>query len=351
MKIIHCADIHLGSKMETNLSKEKAKIRKEEIFDAFNKMIEYASSNNIKHIIISGDLIDSKNVSSTVKNKVLKIFNKHSDINFYYLEGNHDAHVLDLTDIPSNLFVFNSEFKKYVIDDICIGGICSNNTQDINFDNDKYNILLLHGNVVKYNSNEKDDIYLPNYNGLNINYFALGHIHKNEVINIIKESMAVYSGCLEGRGFDEAGSKGFYVLDINDKKLVSLEFVNSPIRSINIVNVDISSAVDSDDILKNIKNKLNSYSKNDLFKVILTGEYELEVQKNIQRVTEKLNEEYYFVKIEDQSKLKINYKDYENDISLLGEFVRTVLDKQDLSEDERNKILEYGIKALKNEDL
>ena len=107
MKIIHCADIHLGSKMETNLSKEKAKIRKEEIFDAFNKMIEYASSNNIKHIIISGDLIDSKNVSSTVKNKVLKIFNKYSDINFYYLEVNHDAHVLDLTDIPSNLFVFN----------------------------------------------------------------------------------------------------------------------------------------------------------------------------------------------------------------------------------------------------
>ena len=27
-----------------------------------------------------------------------------------------------------------------------------------------------------------------------------------------------YSGCLEGRGFDETGDKGFVLIDVNDKK-------------------------------------------------------------------------------------------------------------------------------------
>ena len=32
MKIIHCADIHLDSKMSANLTKEKARERKTELF-------------------------------------------------------------------------------------------------------------------------------------------------------------------------------------------------------------------------------------------------------------------------------------------------------------------------------
>ena len=45
MKFIHCADIHLDSKMETNLSSQKAKERKKEILNTFERMVAYAVEN------------------------------------------------------------------------------------------------------------------------------------------------------------------------------------------------------------------------------------------------------------------------------------------------------------------
>ena len=50
MKIIHTADLHLDSAMKTNLSKEKAKMRNNEILHTFERMVEYAK-NNGKEII------------------------------------------------------------------------------------------------------------------------------------------------------------------------------------------------------------------------------------------------------------------------------------------------------------
>ena len=58
MKIIHCADIHLGSKLESNFTEAKAKERKAELFDNFVRLIEYAKDNEIYHVIIAGDLFD-----------------------------------------------------------------------------------------------------------------------------------------------------------------------------------------------------------------------------------------------------------------------------------------------------
>ena len=70
MKIIHCADLHLDSKMTSNLSKEQAKERKMEILRTYSRMIEYAKNNDVKAIIIAGDLFDTRNVSATARNLV-----------------------------------------------------------------------------------------------------------------------------------------------------------------------------------------------------------------------------------------------------------------------------------------
>ena len=42
---------------------------------------------------------------------------------------------------------------------------------------------------------------------------------------------------------------------------------------------------------------------------------------------------------------------YQNDISLKGEFIRTVIDQKDLTEEEKSKIISTGIKALSGEDI
>ena len=63
MKIIHCADLHLDSKMTANLSKEQAKERKMEILRTFSRMVEYAKNNQVSVIIIAGDLFDTRTVT------------------------------------------------------------------------------------------------------------------------------------------------------------------------------------------------------------------------------------------------------------------------------------------------
>ena len=85
MKIIHCADLHLDSKMTSNLSKEQAKERKMEILRTYSRMIEYAKNNDVKAIIIAGDLFDTRNVSATARNLVKDSITSNPDIDFIIL--------------------------------------------------------------------------------------------------------------------------------------------------------------------------------------------------------------------------------------------------------------------------
>ena len=71
MKIIHCADMHLDSKMTANLTKEQAKERKGEILRTFVKMVDYARNHGVTAIIIAGDMFDTRNISVTVRNMVM----------------------------------------------------------------------------------------------------------------------------------------------------------------------------------------------------------------------------------------------------------------------------------------
>ena len=80
MKIIHCADLHLDSKMTANLSKEQAKERKMEILRTFSRMVEYAKNNQVSVIIIAGDLFDTRTVSATARNLVRDVIIQNSDI-------------------------------------------------------------------------------------------------------------------------------------------------------------------------------------------------------------------------------------------------------------------------------
>ena len=126
MKIIHCSDLHLDSKMKSNLDSKKAKERRDEILITYQNMIQYAKSNGVKIILIAGDMFDKKNITVKARNIVLDSINSNPEIDFIYLKGNHDEanFVSDLEEIPSNLKLFNStEWTTYKYGRITISGI------------------------------------------------------------------------------------------------------------------------------------------------------------------------------------------------------------------------------------
>ena len=91
MKILHCADIHFGSKIESKFPKEKSDERKREVRAAFLRMVEYAKRNNIGAIILAGDIFDSDRPLKRDKEYFYSVVRNTPEIDFLYLCGNHDT--------------------------------------------------------------------------------------------------------------------------------------------------------------------------------------------------------------------------------------------------------------------
>ena len=359
MKIIHCADLHLDSKMETNLDKEKARERKNEILITYENMVKYARENGVKVIIIAGDLFDKKNVSSKAKKVVENSIESNPEIDFLYLKGNHDekGFIEDEENIPTNLKLFSAEeWKKYEYGNIEISGIefGQKSTYELYnslmLEKNKINIVVMHGQEVESNSKDKTEIVnLKELRNKNIDYLALGHIHSYKKEKLDNRGIYCYSGCLEGRGFDECGAKGFVLLDIENNK-IETKFVPFSKRVLYEISVNITGITETNDIENKIQENIKDIPKTSLVKIVLTGETELGSERDIKYLTKKFEQEFYYIKIYDRTKVKIDYMKYKYDATLKGEFIRLVL-SQDLTDEEKNEIISTGIKALSGEEV
>ena len=350
MRFIHCADIHLDSVMK-NLKEGKAKERKDELRLSFEKMIVAARENGVKAIIIAGDMFDSKTVSTKTKNYITDLFAEYSDIDFLYLSGNHDEQNI-MTGICEKLnnVYFLSE-NPIVYDNICIYGFkpTSESSYDaLTFDKNNVNIVVMHGQVDDYNCS-KDYVNLKKLKGKNIDYLALGHIHYFSEYRLDERGVAVYSGCLEGRGFDEIGQKGFVALEVKDNK-INYSFNAFSRRVLYEIKVDITNKQTVKEIDNEIISSVKDIDAGNLVKVVLCGNVNVETEKDIEHFEKILNDRFYFAKVKDETKLLSDIEKVKNDISLKGEFVKRVLESN-LTQESKERIIRFGIKALNGEEI
>lgn len=365
MRFIHCADLHLDSKMTANLSKEKAKIRKIELLNTFKKMVNYASDNQIKGIIIAGDLYDTKNISATAKNAVIDEILNHPELDFYYLLGNHDGDSLlsAFSEMPDNLKLFNNSWTDYKVENTkihIIGIEISEENNSTMYDaltlnpND-FNIVVLHGQEAIHKSKDKNvKISLRELKNKNIDYLALGHIHQYKREKLDSRGIYCYSGCLEGRGFDECGEHGFVVIDIDDEKYtLKSEFINMASRQLYNVLVDVSECLTTVEVGNKINDRLleENIEGKHMVKVSLVGKVDIECDINIELLTKQFEENYFFFKIKNETALTFNYEKFALDVSLKGEFVRTVMQEDSLEDEEKATIIRYGLEALAGEEI
>jgi len=158
-----------------------------------------------------------------------------------------------------------------------------------------------------------------------------------------------YCGCLEGRGFDECGDKGFILLEVEGKH-VNPQFVPFAKRKLHEVPVDITGLVGVSEILNKLELAIKEISREDLVKIVLTGTFLTETNKDIQFLQKSLEDNFYYLKIKDKSKLFIDAGDYKYDKTLKGEFVRMVL-ASDKSKEDKDRIICAGLEALKGERI
>lgn len=366
MRIIHCADLHLDSRLSANLSVDKRRERKTEILHTFERMIGYAEDNRVRAILIAGDLFDTKNVTVTTRNMICEEILGHPEIDFYYLKGNHDADTFidSLEIMPENLKLFEKSWTSYAVDTdgkVVITGteLCPENSNTIYeqlvLEQDKINIVMLHGQESVYHAKDKAEIInLTALKNKGIDYLALGHVHSYKNGQLDFRGEYCYSGCLEGRGFDECGEHGFVLLDIDvEAGTVNSQFVPFAYRQLHTIDVDITGCMTTSQIKEKVRAVLTEQNipSTSLVKVVLTGNVDVECEKNMGFLLRSFEFDYYYMKIYDESKLAVDYKAFQLDESLKGEFVRMVMAADDMDEEMKAEVIRCGIQALAGEEI
>ncbi len=353
MKIIHCADIHLDSKIESYLPSNKSKQRKSEILLSFCDMVDFAKENGVTAVIIAGDLFDSNSMAPSTRDTVLGKIADAKGTDFLYLAGNHDAgKSLKSADVPENLKFFTDKFTSYSYENVTISGVelnsdnCRSIYNTLILDTNRFNIVTLHGGLGQSSGEQSVNETLLRDKG--IDYLALGHYHTYTSGTLDLRGTWCYSGCLAGRGFDEYGDKGFVVLDI-DKNSFTKNFVKCSHRDIIIRECDIGGLINTADMLRKIDDMTSDIDSSAMVKIVFTGALPEGAAKDLDLFSEHLKHKFYFAKIADETTLAINYEDYLHDISLKGEFIR--LAKENADESLLDRIIECGLAALSGREV
>lgn len=349
MKIIHLADVHLGASLQ-NLPNEQSKLRKREIIDSFFQVLDYGKEQGVQAIIIAGDFFDKNTIAYSLKKEIMDKITKVG-IDVLYLRGNHDNKIEIEMDIkPSNLKMFDVDgdwtYFSYP-NNVVIAGIDINKQSNQEFydklelEKKNFNIVVLHGS--------KDAIQLDNLKSKNIDFIALGdkHIPDIKEFKLDIRGKYGYSGCLDGRGFDDPVEHGFFVLEVDGTKY-KRTFISVGKRKYETIAVSITGCENHSDIEENINKKLAKVDKNNILRIELTGKCKSIIQKDLIALEAKLKEVYFYVKLQDKSTLDLEELIDTNDISLRNEFLKIAKDSG-IAEEKIDKIIEYGIKALTGE--
>ena len=405
VRLIHTADLHLDSAFSSRFSKEEAEERRRNLLIAWNKLLQYGIERKVQAILISGDLFDSPVVSRSTMEIFLSSIRKNPEISFFYLRGNHDTKntFRFRDDLPKNLFLFSKEGKKYRLKEklVLLGQEFYGTERRSEFPEESYgtesllelqeepeelveeelveeellspsssedavqsiwnlkeedcNILMLHGALREggFEVQNEQGISLKQLSRYPIHYLALGHIHKREE-GKYGSLYYIYPGCLQGRGFDEEGEKGFYYLEIEEEtKEIKAEFVPLKEGAFRIVTIFLSEEDGTLDAEEKIRESLKKegVDAKDSLRIILKGEKRAGEERNLRYLEKQLEEEYAYIEIKEETKLKLRQEEFIHEKGLKGEFLRMVSESESLSEEEKEKLMILGIGLLQGEEL
>lgn len=368
MKIIHTADVHLDAKCVRHFPPKQAKERRDELLLTFLALIKTAAEQGVEAIIIAGDLFDGVKVSATARDAVLSAFKNNSEITFYYLCGNHDAlNPAELFgEIPANVKLFGNGFTSYELtgsdgESVVITGAEAVGTDSavlassLLLDHAKCNIVVLHGQeTAGSGAGEKEVIPIRSYRNRGIDYLALGHIHAPKSEKLDARGIYAYCGCLEGRGFDECGVRGYRLLTVQNGQITE-EFVPFAGRTMWELSVPVTGLYTSEEVIEKARElaRVQGIKENDMVKLVLCGEKDLDAEIDADYIGKTLFEDWHFVKASDRTTAYTDYSRFRLDPTLRGEFVRNIEEaasRGELTEEEAGKMIRLGVRLLAGEE-
>lgn len=278
VKIFHIADVHLDAPF-TNMSPTEADRARESLRSAFAASVLAASNRGVQLFLIAGDLFDSRYITPTTKEFVCDTFAAYPHIRFFICAGNHDPiSFYNSLPLPPNVYVFSGKQGVRVTElGVCVyGAPFDAATAEASpfkglppLDASFINILVCHGDLGATGSP-----YAPfsakELGVSGFDYVALGHIHKPSGVLCENGVHYAYSGCIEGRGFDEVGERGALFGTVG-KHSVQLGFIPLSRRKYAVEEIDISGMEKRVQVTDAIRAVMARYDGNTHLRVVLTG--------------------------------------------------------------------------------
>ncbi len=278
---IHAADLHIGSPFR-GLSSIDENLRKKLLHashQAFERLITNAIEKEVDFVLICGDSFDSASGSLAEQFSFASGMRRLKDKNIavFIITGNHDP----LSDwsknlmLPANVTVFGPDqpqriaFAKNNKDLAAIYGVSyakreENRNLALGFKRkpeDPFAIAMLHGTTGNAGGHHPYCPFsLEDLRNSGMDYWALVHIHKREIINS-ENPLVVYPGNIQGRHFNEEGEKGCYLIRVNKGRVEERDFIR--LGQVVWLNqqIDLRQTEDITAFNKLLENKINEWQK------------------------------------------------------------------------------------------
>lgn len=356
VKFIHCSDVHLLTPFRTRLTYSVADKRFQEGFKAFENMLEYAKANGVEFVLVCGDLFDGENLDAYNFEIVSKLFAKYPKIDFYIVCGNYDPYYEDcpyeIFKFPKNVYVFKNRWDKIVKKGYAVSGFSLyNGDKKVEFDGyrhepDCVNIACMHGLMPGVPSPlEYNPIDMKTLKGKKIDYLALGHVHHYNA-GAAEGVPYAYAGVLESRDFTDKAS-GFILGTIENGE-IKTEFIKKEIRRHRVIEVEFPPLSTKKEQLEAIEAAVKDVSKDDIVRLALSGEVDINNMYGEKWLLQEFKNRFFYLEIDTSGvKLGKEWLARLNPATMQGSFAQITLGNTQLNEKEKEKILQYGLEALR----
>ncbi len=357
IKFVHTGDIHLGLQFnKVSFHREKAEMRRRELWSTFEKIVNYSKDIKADFLLIAGDLFEYDYFTLGDIKRVRDILMTAEDVNILIAAGNHDMlsskSLYNRVEWSPNVTIFDNKLEKKEFSNLntIIYGYSWDKVEiRDNYlfkdfpqeDNGMNKILLIHGDI------NKESKYLPlileDLNALDMDYVALGHIHKPTIYN---ERIA-YCGTPEPLDFGELGERGIIQGTIEDGK-TNIEFIPFSKRNFYQVDIDIDGSMGYLDIINKVKSINIGNPSKDFYRIYLKGHMENDI--NLANLCKDIEDFFYHVEIFNETIPDYNLdtlEDFNHD-NIVGQFIKSMKDK-DLSNKTVKEALYIGLEVLLKE--
>lgn len=357
INVLHAADLHLDSAFSA-LSPEQARLRRQEQREIPMQLAELANAHGCELLLLAGDLFDSESVYPETVEALQRAFCAcRCDV--LIAPGNHDFCAPGSAYLsakwPENVHIF----KKSAIE--CVeypqlscrvygAGFEHRDTPALltGFSakqDGMTELMVLHGDCMSADS-PYDPVSRAEIAASGLTYLALGHTHGRSELKKEGQTFYAWPGCAMGRGFDECGEKGAYLVHIENGGCRA-EFLPLPGRRYELLTVSVT-----DDALGCIRAMLPEDTKNDIYRIILRGQSE---KIDVSALYGALSDSFFALSIRDETEPPRALWDGCGEESLRGIFLETLKQQYAAADENERRVLalaaEYGLDAMDGREV